>query len=184
MPPDGNLLGDATSPYLLQHADNPVHWRPWGAEALAEAQAARLPDPALDRLRRLPLVPRDGARIVRGRRHRGADERLFVNVKVDREERPDIDHHLHGGAACDGRARRLAADDVPDARRRADLRRHLLAADAALGPAVVPSGACRRSTTRGATSAKRCSEQGAALVAHLAEHRRAAPRRRTSRPTT
>ena len=31
--------------------------------------------------------------------------RLFVNVKVDREERPDIDHHLHGGAARDGRSR-------------------------------------------------------------------------------
>ena len=32
-----NLLGRETSPYLLQHADNPVHWRPWGPEALALA---------------------------------------------------------------------------------------------------------------------------------------------------
>ena len=30
-----NLLGQETSPYLLQHASNPVHWRPWGAAALA-----------------------------------------------------------------------------------------------------------------------------------------------------
>ena len=35
-----NLLGAESSPYLLQHRDNPVHWRPWGPEALAEAKAA------------------------------------------------------------------------------------------------------------------------------------------------
>ncbi len=35
---DGNRLGRETSPYLLQHKDNPVHWRPWGEEALAEAR--------------------------------------------------------------------------------------------------------------------------------------------------
>mgnify|MGYP000178540834 CR=1 FL=1 len=33
-----NALAEATSPYLLQHRDNPVDWRPWGPEALAEAQ--------------------------------------------------------------------------------------------------------------------------------------------------
>ncbi|MBV8575702.1 MAG: DUF255 domain-containing protein, partial [Acetobacteraceae bacterium] len=38
-----NLLRHETSPYLLQHADNPVHWRPWGAAALAEARAANKP---------------------------------------------------------------------------------------------------------------------------------------------
>jgi uncharacterized protein YyaL (SSP411 family) len=38
MPQQGNLLAGSTSPYLLQHAGNPVHWRPWGAEALAEAK--------------------------------------------------------------------------------------------------------------------------------------------------
>ena len=57
----GNRLGAETSPYLLQHKDNPVHWRPWGEEALAEATRDRQADPALGRLRRLPLVPRDGA---------------------------------------------------------------------------------------------------------------------------
>ena len=59
--PTGNRLGEETSPYLLQHKDNPVDWRPWGAEALAAAKAARQADPAVGRLRRLPLVPRDGA---------------------------------------------------------------------------------------------------------------------------
>ena len=38
-----NRLGAETSPYLLQHADNPVHWRGWGADALAEAAAADKP---------------------------------------------------------------------------------------------------------------------------------------------
>ncbi len=56
----GNQLGGETSPYLLQHKDNPVHWRPWGAEALHEASARGQADPALGRLRRLPLVPRHG----------------------------------------------------------------------------------------------------------------------------
>ena len=59
-----NLLGQETSPYLLQHAHNPVHWRAWSADALAEAKRRDSPDPSVDRLRRLPLVPRDGARVV------------------------------------------------------------------------------------------------------------------------
>ena len=58
---DGNRLGQETSPYLLQHKDNPVHWRAWGEAALAEAKRDRQADPALGRLRRLPLVPRHGA---------------------------------------------------------------------------------------------------------------------------
>ena len=66
-----NRLAAETSPYLLQHAENPVDWYPWGEEAL-DARTRRGPaDPALDRLRRLSLVPRDGARVVRGRLHRG-----------------------------------------------------------------------------------------------------------------
>ena len=69
--------------------------------------AHRQADPALGRLRRLPLVPRNGARELRGsRRPPTVMNELFVNIKVDREERPDIDqiymaalHHLgeHGG---------------------------------------------------------------------------------------
>ncbi|MDH6705297.1 hypothetical protein P3T27_002005 [Kitasatospora sp. MAA19] len=45
-----NRLADATSPYLLQHAESPVDWRPWGVEAFGEARRrgvpVRLPDPA------------------------------------------------------------------------------------------------------------------------------------------
>src|SRR4051812_49257198 len=43
LPRPANLLRQETSPYLLQHADNPVHWRPWGPAALAEAQATNRP---------------------------------------------------------------------------------------------------------------------------------------------
>ena len=65
-----NRLADETSPYLLQHADNPVDWYPWGDEALARARGRGQADPALGRLQRVPLVPRDGARVVRGARRR------------------------------------------------------------------------------------------------------------------
>ena len=37
-----NNLGSETSPYLLQHRDNPVHWQPWSTEVLAAAKACRL----------------------------------------------------------------------------------------------------------------------------------------------
>ncbi|MBV8095196.1 MAG: DUF255 domain-containing protein, partial [Acetobacteraceae bacterium] len=43
MAESANLLRYETSPYLLQHADNPVHWRPWGPAALAEAKALDRP---------------------------------------------------------------------------------------------------------------------------------------------
>ena len=41
--PSDNLLSRETSPYLLQHADNPVHWRAWGPEALREARQTGSP---------------------------------------------------------------------------------------------------------------------------------------------
>ena len=65
-----NRLIHETSPYLLQHAHNPVDWYPWGEEALAKARGRGQADPALHRLLGLPLVPRHGARVLRGRGHR------------------------------------------------------------------------------------------------------------------
>ncbi|MEK6703327.1 MAG: DUF255 domain-containing protein, partial [Planctomycetota bacterium] len=86
-----NRLADSTSPYLLQHANNPVEWWPWGEEAFAEARRRDVPillsvgystcywchvmeresfeNPAIGRLL----------------------SDLFVCIKVDREERPDVD---------------------------------------------------------------------------------------------
>ena len=134
----GNRLGLASSPYLLQHADNPVHWWPWGAEALAEARAEDKPI--------LLSIGYAACHWCHVMAHESFEDpaiaalmnELFVNIKVDREERPDIDHDLHERAPGDGRARRLAADDVPDAGRRAVLGRHLF-------PARRRAGAARRS---------------------------------------
>ncbi len=86
-----NLLRHEASPYLLQHKDNPVHWRPWGAAALAEAQAADKPI--------LLSVGYAACHWCHVMAHESFEDpataavmnELFVNIKVDREERPDID---------------------------------------------------------------------------------------------
>ena len=86
-----NELGAETSPYLLQHKDNPVHWRPWGDAALAEAQASGKPV--------LLSVGYAACHWCHVMAHESFENpaiahlmnELFVNIKVDREERPDID---------------------------------------------------------------------------------------------
>lgn len=91
LPPPENLLRHASSPYLLQHADNPVHWRPWGPEALAEAQALNKPI--------LLSVGYAACHWCHVMAHESFEDpetaalmnALYVNIKVDREERPDID---------------------------------------------------------------------------------------------
>ena len=87
-----NLLGQETSPYLLQHADNPVHWRPWGAAALAEAKRRDCPA-----LLSIGYAACHWCHVMAHESFENADtaarmNELFVNVKIDREERPDIDH--------------------------------------------------------------------------------------------
>ena len=101
-----NRLGGETSPYLLQHKDNPVAWWPWGPQALAEAQRTNKPI--------LLSVGYAACHWCHVMAHESFEDDataavmndLFVNIKVDREERPDIDqiymaalHHLgeHGG---------------------------------------------------------------------------------------
>src|SRR6187551_2549601 len=96
-----NLLGGETSPYLLQHRDNPVHWRPWSEAALTEAQRTGKPI--------LLSVGYAACHWCHVMAHESFEDDataavmndLFVNIKVDREERPDIDqiymsalHHL------------------------------------------------------------------------------------------
>ncbi len=87
-----NLLADESSPYLRQHAGNPVHWRPWGPAALAEAHATGKPI--------LLSIGYAACHWCHVMAHESFENdaiaavmnELFVNVKVDREERPDIDH--------------------------------------------------------------------------------------------
>ncbi len=110
-PPQGsavhhNRLAQETSPYLLQHKDNPVDWWAWGPDALAEAKRSKRPI--------LLSVGYAACHWCHVMAHESFEDdataavmnELFVNIKVDREERPDIDqiymaalHHLgeHGG---------------------------------------------------------------------------------------
>ncbi|MEU4569339.1 thioredoxin domain-containing protein [Micromonospora sp. NPDC023956] len=86
-----NRLAEATSPYLLQHADNPVDWWPWCDEAFAEAKRRDVPV--------LVSVGYSACHWCHVMAHESfADETVgrlvnegFVAVKVDREERPDVD---------------------------------------------------------------------------------------------
>ncbi len=92
MPEATNLLSRETSPYLLQHAHNPVHWRPWGAAALAEAHDTNRPI-----LLSIGYAACHWCHVMAHESFEDPDtaalmNRLFVNIKVDREERPDIDH--------------------------------------------------------------------------------------------
>jgi uncharacterized protein YyaL (SSP411 family) len=91
MSPAGNELGGAASPYLRQHADNPVHWRQWSPRALAEAAERDVPI--------LLSVGYAACHWCHVMAHESfEDDEVaaamnagFVCVKVDREERPDID---------------------------------------------------------------------------------------------
>lgn len=86
-----NNLGSETSPYLLQHRDNPVHWQPWSAEILAAAKAANKPI--------LLSVGYAACHWCHVMAHESFEDEgmaelmneLFINIKLDREERPDLD---------------------------------------------------------------------------------------------
>ncbi|MDI6749661.1 MAG: thioredoxin domain-containing protein [Rhodocyclaceae bacterium] len=86
-----NRLASETSPYLLQHAANPVDWLPWSEEALALARAEDKPI--------LLSIGYSACHWCHVMAHESFEDeavaavmnRLFVNIKVDREERPDLD---------------------------------------------------------------------------------------------
>jgi uncharacterized protein YyaL (SSP411 family) len=98
-PTHRNRLARETSPYLLQHQHNPVDWWAWGPEALAEAKRSNKPI--------LLSVGYAACHWCHVMAHESFEDEataavmneLFVNIKVDREERPDIDqiymHALH-----------------------------------------------------------------------------------------
>ena len=86
-----NRLQTETSPYLLQHAQNPVNWFPWGAEALAKAKSENKPI--------LVSIGYSACHWCHVMEHESFEKdevaevmnRHFVSIKIDREERPDID---------------------------------------------------------------------------------------------
>jgi uncharacterized protein YyaL (SSP411 family) len=88
--PAGNQLASATSPYLRQHADNPVHWKQWSPEALAEAARRDVPI--------LLSIGYAACHWCHVMAHESFEDDTvaaamneFVCIKVDREERPDLD---------------------------------------------------------------------------------------------
>ena len=155
--PHQNRLAHETSPYLLQHKDNPVEWWAWGPEALGRRQALQQADPAVRRLCGLSLVPRDGARKLRGRRHRERDERAVRQHQSGSRGAARHRSDLHGGAASPRRARRLAADHVSHAHGRADLGRHIFSQNLALRRSPRSRMCCARSRACFARSRKRSS---------------------------
>jgi uncharacterized protein YyaL (SSP411 family) len=86
-----NRLAGEASPYLRQHADNPVDWHPWGDDAFAEARERDVPI--------LVSIGYSACHWCHVMAHESFEDpdvaavmnRVFVNVKVDREERPDVD---------------------------------------------------------------------------------------------
>jgi uncharacterized protein YyaL (SSP411 family) len=91
MTPAANSLADATSPYLRQHADNPVHWQQWSDEALAEAATRDVPI-----LLSIGYAACHWCHVMAHESFEDAEVAAamnadFVCVKVDREERPDLD---------------------------------------------------------------------------------------------
>ncbi|HEX6977709.1 MAG TPA: thioredoxin domain-containing protein [Alphaproteobacteria bacterium] len=90
-PAAANLLGQETSPYLLQHKDNPVHWRPWGEAALAEARATGKPILLSIGYAACHWCHVMAHECFEDTATAAAMNAQFVNIKVDREERPDLD---------------------------------------------------------------------------------------------
>ena len=98
-----NRLAQEKSPYLLQHAENPVDWYPWGEEAFEKAKREDKPIFLsigystchwCHVMEEESFSKTDVAEILNS---------LFVPIKVDREERPDIDHiYLKSGMAITG----------------------------------------------------------------------------------
>ncbi len=87
-----NRLGNQTSPYLLQHRENPVHWWPWCDAAFEEARASSRPV-----LLSVGYAACHWCHVMAHESFESAEtasvmNERFVNVKVDREERPDLDH--------------------------------------------------------------------------------------------
>ena len=86
-----NRLGNATSPYLLQHAENPVDWWEWGPEAFEEARRRNVPV--------LLSVGYAACHWCHVMAHESFEDEAtaaylnehYVSIKVDREERPDVD---------------------------------------------------------------------------------------------
>ena len=140
-----NRLAQRDEPVPPPARGQPGRLVPVGRGGVREGARRGQADPALDRLLGLPLVPRDGARVVRERRDGERDERALRQHQGRPRGAARRRLDLHGGGRRDHRQRRLAAHRLPQARRRAVLRRHVLPADAARRACARSASCCRRS---------------------------------------
>ena len=113
-PKQTNRLINETSPYLLQHAYNPVEWYPWGEEAFERARRGQAV---------LVSIGYSACHWCHVMEHESFEDEAiaalmnehFVNIKVDREERPDVDQIYMRFRADHDRPRRLADERVSHA---------------------------------------------------------------------
>ena len=176
-----NALAGETSPYLLQHQDNPVDWQPWGEPALARARE-------LDR----PLLVSIGYSACHWchvmERESFEDDEIaalmnehFVCVKVDREERPDVDAiYMEAVQAMTGSGGWplnvfITPEQVPF------YARHVLPARAAPWDAELAGRCCGAVAEAWATQRDEIRAQNAAMAARLRGRRTAAARRGAAR---
>ncbi len=135
-----NHLASESSPYLLQHAGNPVDWYPWGPEALGKARAEDKPiflSIGYSACHWCHVMERESFE----------DESTaaflnehFVSIKVDREERPDLDAVYMGAVQALTGQGRLAPERVAHAGRRPVLRGNLLPSRLRARAALIPAG--------------------------------------------
>ena len=136
-----NRLADEKSPYLLQHAGNPVNWYAWGEERVCRGRAAGQAHLPVGRVLDVPLVPRDGARVVREHIGGRRAERALHSREGRSRGAARRRSRLHDLRAGDHGRRRLADERLAHAVARAVLRRHVFPARRALGPAGLRRGA-------------------------------------------
>ena len=165
-----NRLADETSPYLLQHAENPVDWYPWGEEALARARDEDRPI-----LLSIGYAACHWCHVMEHESFEDAETAAlmnehFVNVKVDREERPDLDAvYMDAVVALTGHGGwPMTVFLTPDGR--AVLRRHVFPARAAARAAELPPG-----SGGGRAGLPRAARRGRAVGAPARRRRCATP---------
>ena len=163
-----NRLASETSPYLLQHADNPVDWYPWGDEAFARAREEDKP-----LLVSIGYAACHWCHVMERESFEDAAvaalmNESFVCIKVDREERPDVDAiYMDAVQAMTGSGGwPLNAFLTPGGR--AVLCGHVLPAGAAARAAGVDATCCGRSPRRGCEQRAEIEESAGRILPRLA----------------
>ena len=137
-----NLLSRETSPYLRQHMDNPVEWMGWSVAALEKAKSENKPI--------LLSIGYAACHWCHVMAHESFEDsatadlmnRHFINIKVDREERPDVDAVYQGALSLMGKAGGWPLTMFLSGRQTV-LGRHLFSAAAASRPALLQGDPAR-----------------------------------------